>query len=90
MPFRLLLSGEIDCSEIGADTEIWRNAARFAIFSSGLVRIIERLYFFDLAVYDLNLIEDMIHAVQRVHIEDRCNIISLNNVLLYVNAPDHR
>jgi len=53
------------------------------------MRIIERVYLFDLAVYDLNLIEDMIHAVQCLHIEDRCQLISLNNVLLYLNAPDH-
>jgi len=34
-------------------------------------------------------IEDMIHAIHRLHVEDSCDVISFDDVLLQLDALDH-
>ena len=55
-----------------------------------LLRIKERMYRFNLSVYDVNPVTNVIHSIHGLHVKDRCDDISLNDVLFYLNTPDHR
>jgi hypothetical protein len=52
--------------------------------------MVKRVYPFDLSVYNLNPIEYMINTIYRLHIEDGRNVISLDDVLLELDAFDDR
>ena len=54
-----------------------------------LLRVIERMYRLDLSVYDVNPVKNVIDSIPRLHIEDSCNIVSLDDVLLQMNTSDH-
>ena len=56
---------------------------------SYLVWIVKRVYSLDLTVYDVNPVNDVIYAVHCFHIEHGRNIISVNDVLLQLDALDH-
>ena len=47
-----------------------------------LLRIIERMYRLNLSVYDVNPVKNVIHSIHRLHVEDSCNVVSLDDVLL--------
>ena len=52
-------------------------------FSLGLLLgIIERMYRLNLSVYDVNPVENVIHSFNGLHVEDGCNVISVDDVLL--------
>ena len=48
------------------------------------------MYVFDLSIYNLDPIEHMINAIYCLHVEDGRNVVSLDNMLLHVDAFDHR
>ena len=52
--------------------------------------IVKRVYVLDLSLYNLNPIEHMINAIYCLHVEDSRNVVSLDNVLLHVDAFDQR
>ena len=47
-----------------------------------LARIVKRVYLLDLAIQHVNAINDMIHTGYSFHIEDGCDVVTLDNVLL--------
>ena len=47
-----------------------------------LLRVIERMYRLDLSIYNVNPVKNVIHSISSFHIEDGCNVISLDDVLL--------
>jgi hypothetical protein len=46
------------------------------------MRIVERVYSFDLSVLNVNAIKDVIHTIHRLHVEDSCDVISLDSSAL--------
>ncbi len=54
-----------------------------------LLRVIERMYRLNLSIYDVNPVKNVIHSINSLHVEDSCNVISLDDVLLNLNTPDH-
>ncbi len=57
---------------------------------SALLGIVKGVYSLDLSIYDVNPIEHVIDAVDCFHVEDSCNVVPLDNVLLQLDAFDHR
>jgi len=47
-----------------------------------LVWVIERLYRFNLPVYDVNLVANVIHSIHCLHVKDGRDIISFDDMLL--------
>jgi hypothetical protein len=47
-----------------------------------LLRVIERMDRLDLSVYDVNPVKNVIDSIHRLHVEDSCNVVSLDDVLL--------
>ena len=47
-----------------------------------LLRVIERMYRLNLSVYDVNPVKNVIDSIHRLHVKDRCNLVSLDDVLL--------
>lgn len=47
-----------------------------------LLRVIERMYRLNLSIYDVNPVKNVIHSINSLHVEDGCNVISLDDVLL--------
>jgi hypothetical protein len=72
------------------DSRISRRYWRLRLRFGGELRVIERVYSFDFSVYDVDPIKDVIHAVHRLHVEKSCNVISLDDMLLQLDACDHR
>jgi hypothetical protein len=58
--------------------------------SRGLIglRIVKRVDFFQFTVADVHAIEDLIHAKDGLHFKDCCDKISLDNMLLNLDAFD--
>ena len=54
-----------------------------------LAWVIERMDRFDLPVYDVNPVKDVIDSIHRLHVEKGGNVISFDDVLLSLNAFDH-
>jgi hypothetical protein len=47
-----------------------------------LLWVIERMYRLNLSIYDVNSVKNVIHSINSLHVEDGCNVISLDDVLL--------
>jgi hypothetical protein len=50
------------------------------------LRIVKRVYALDLAVNNVNPVENVVHTVHRFHFEESRDIISLHNMLLHLNS----
>ena len=50
------------------------------------LRIVKRVYFFQFTVADMHPVEDLIHAKHCLHFKDCCDKISLDNMLLDLDA----
>ena len=40
------------------------------------------MYRLNVTIYDVNPVENVIHSIRRLHVEDSCNVVSLDDVLL--------
>lgn len=47
-----------------------------------MLRVIKRMYRLNLSIYDVNSVKNVIHSTNSLHVEDGCNVISLDDVLL--------
>jgi hypothetical protein len=47
-----------------------------------LLRVIERMYRLNLSIDDVNPVKNVIQSINSLHVEDGCNVISLDDVLL--------
>jgi hypothetical protein len=52
------------------------------------LRIVKRVYFFQFTVADMHAVEDLIHAKHCLHFKDCCDKLSLDNMLLDLDAFD--
>ena len=52
------------------------------------LRIVKRVDFFQFTVADMHAVEDLIHAKDCLHFKDCCDKISLDNMLLNLDAFD--
>ena len=63
-------------------TELIDSRVRRLYLSLGrLLRVIERMYRLNLPVYDVNPVKNVIDSIHRLHVEDSCNVVSLDDVL---------
>ena len=63
--------------------EIFDSRVRRLSWSLGrLLRVIERMDRLNLSVYDVNPVKNVIDSIHRLHVEDSCNVVSLDDVLL--------
>jgi hypothetical protein len=85
-----LKDNELTCWFCERDARNSRRYWRLHLRFRGQLRIIERVYSLDFSVYDVNLIKDVIHAIYRLHVEKSCDVISFDDVLLQLDALDHR
>jgi hypothetical protein len=46
-----------------------------------LLWVIERMYRLNLSIHDVNPVKNVIHSINSFHVEDGCNVISLDDVL---------
>ena len=65
-----------------AMTESLSRVRRLYLSLGRLLRVIERMYRLNLSVYDVNPVENVIHSFNGLHVEDGCNVISVDDVLL--------
>ena len=61
---------------------IYSKVRRLGLSLGSLLRVIERMDRLNLSVYDVNPVKNVIDSIHRLHVEDSCNVVSLDDVLL--------